>query len=98
MPLPAEVEIGSAQAADSKAQRWNLIAGGIALVTGIGAVLLPLGQSSSVDSSGLETNDRVSLLSSEGASVLIISLSTPATGPGQPGPAVPRGRTAQPPR
>jgi hypothetical protein len=44
----------------------------IAMLTGLGAALLPLGTSSTADSSGLQTSSRVSLLSNEGPSVLII--------------------------
>jgi len=54
------------------ARRWNVVAVAIALVTGLGAALLPLGSSSSADSNGLETTRRVSLLSNEGPTVLFI--------------------------
>jgi hypothetical protein len=54
------------------ARRWNLIAVAIALVTGLGAALLPLGMSSTADSNGVETSTRVSLLANEGPSVLIV--------------------------
>lgn len=55
-----------------KERHWNLAAVAIATATGFGTVLLPLGMSASIDSTGLETSRRVSLLSNEGASVLII--------------------------
>ncbi len=56
----------------AQARRWNLIAVVIAVVTGLGAALLPLGMSSSTDSNWLETSGRYSLLSNEGAGVLVV--------------------------
>ncbi len=56
----------------AQARRWNLIAVVIAVVTGLGAALLPLGMSSSTDSNGLETSGRYSSLSNEGAGVLVV--------------------------
>ncbi len=44
----------------------------VALVTGFGALLLPLGTRSSADSSGVEVTTSVSLLANEGPSVLIV--------------------------
>ena len=43
-----------------------------AALTGFGALLLPLGVRSSAESNGVETTTRVSLLSNEGPSVLIV--------------------------
>lgn len=57
---------------NSNARRWNLIAVAIASLTALGVALLPFGTSSSTDTNGLETSSRVSLLSSEGVSVLIV--------------------------
>ena len=54
------------------ARRWNLVAVAIALLTGLGAALLPFGTSGSTDSNGLETTMRVSLLSSEGPGMIIV--------------------------
>lgn len=42
------------------------------MLTGFGALLLPLGTRSSADSNGVERTTRVSLLSNEGPSVLIV--------------------------
>lgn len=53
------------------ARGWNLVAVAIALLTGLGAALLPLGMQSTLDSNGAQTSTRVSLLSNEGPSVLI---------------------------
>lgn len=58
--------------ADSAARRWNFVAVTVALVTGFGALLLPLGTRSSADSSGVEVTTSVSLLANEGPSVLIV--------------------------
>jgi len=44
----------------------------MAMLTGFGALLLPLGTSLSVESNGAERTTRVSLLSNEGASVVIV--------------------------
>lgn len=54
------------------ARRWNLIAVGVAFVTGFGAALMPLGTQTSTDSNGAVTTKHISLLSNEGHSVLII--------------------------
>ena len=56
----------------SKARRWNVVALVTAAITGFGAVLLPLGTSSTVASDGVVTTNQVSLLSNEGPSVLVI--------------------------
>jgi hypothetical protein len=56
----------------STAQRWNVVALVTAAITGFGAVLLPLGTTSSVASNGVAKSTHVSLLSNEGPSVLII--------------------------
>ncbi|MGZ4772856.1 MAG: hypothetical protein ACXVH5_12190 [Ilumatobacteraceae bacterium] len=45
---------------------------GFAVLTGFGALLLPLGTLSSADSTGVERTTRVSLLSNEGPSLLIV--------------------------
>lgn len=58
--------------ADEVARRWNLVAAAIAVLTGLGAALLPLGTSSRSESTGVDRTTRVSLLSSEGARVLIV--------------------------
>src|SRR4051794_37288601 len=58
--------------ADQLARRWNLLAAAIAALTGLGVVLLPLATRSSAMSSGVERTTQVSLLTSEGASVLIV--------------------------
>jgi hypothetical protein len=63
---------GQQRPAESTASRWNIAAVAIALLTGLGALLLPIGASSSIDSNGVETSTRVSLLSNEGPSVLIV--------------------------
>ena len=72
MRSPSEVLDDRDRPADSSARRWNIAAVAIAVVTGAGALLLPLGESSSVDSNGVQTNIGVSLLSNEGPSVLIV--------------------------
>jgi hypothetical protein len=46
----------------------------VAVVTGLGVALLPLGQSTGIDANGIETTSRVSLWSNEGPSVLAIVL------------------------
>ncbi|MEP7047823.1 MAG: hypothetical protein ABI949_14135 [Ilumatobacteraceae bacterium] len=58
--------------ANESARRRNLAAAAIAVFTGLAAVLLPLGSSVNVDSSGVATTTRMSLLTSEGPSVLFI--------------------------
>ena len=58
--------------ADSRARRWNIVAVTIAALTGFGGLLLPLGMRSIADSNGLDKTTRVSLLSNEGPSVLIV--------------------------
>jgi hypothetical protein len=68
----SELFEGQQHPAESTALRWNLAAVTIALLTGLGAALLPMGTSSSIDSNGVETSTRVSLLSNEGPSVLIV--------------------------
>jgi hypothetical protein len=65
-------EASSARHANLVARRWNRIAVGIAMLTGLAAVLLPLGTSSSADSNGVATSRHVSLLTTEGRSVLLI--------------------------
>jgi hypothetical protein len=57
---------------DSTARRWNLVAVGLALVTGLGVAFLPLGMRASLDSNGVATSTRVSLLSNEGPGVFIV--------------------------
>lgn len=57
---------------DSRARRWNIVAVVIAMLTGFGTLLVPLGSSSSTGSNGVERTTRVSLLSNEGPSVLIV--------------------------
>ena len=54
------------------ARRWNVVALVTAAITGLSAVLLPLGTTSTVASNGVETTNHVSLLSNEGPSVLVI--------------------------
>jgi cytochrome bd-type quinol oxidase subunit 2 len=58
--------------AESAARRWNIAAVAISAVTGLGAALLPLGTSMSANSNGPATSTRVSLLTNEGPSVLIV--------------------------
>lgn len=73
----SEVLGRAARSGDEIARRWNLVAAAIALLTGLSAALLPLGMSSSVDSNGVQSSSRVSLLFYEGPSVLIV-LALPA--------------------
>ena len=68
----AEVLDGRDRPADTRARRWNIVAVAIALLTGVGALSLPFGESSSVDSNGVQTTTRLSLLSHEGPTVLIV--------------------------
>ena len=72
MGRSSEIRGGPIRRPHARAQRWNLIAVATALVTALGAALLPLSTSSSIDSNGIETSARVSLLSSEGPIVLIV--------------------------
>jgi hypothetical protein len=67
-----QLNVHPSQRVDQFARRWNLVAVAIAIFTGLGAVLLPLGTRSSVLSTGVERTTRVSLLSNEGSSVLVI--------------------------
>lgn len=68
----AEVSGRAVRTGNEIARRWNLVAAAIALLTGLSAALLPLGMTSSVDSNGVQSSSRVSLLSHEGPSVLIV--------------------------
>jgi hypothetical protein len=61
----------------SAATRWNTAAVAVALATGLGVALIPLGQSTTVGSDGVEVTTDVSLLASEGAGVLAV-LAVPA--------------------
>ncbi|MGZ4700476.1 MAG: hypothetical protein ACXV98_04615 [Ilumatobacteraceae bacterium] len=72
MRNPPEVHDGRERRADTRARRWNIVAVGFAVLTGFGALLLPLGTLSSADSTGVERTTRVSLLSNEGPSLLIV--------------------------
>jgi cytochrome bd-type quinol oxidase subunit 2 len=72
MRYPREAFDGRDRRADSRARRWNIVAVAIAMLTGFGALLLPLGTRSSAESNGVERTTRVSLLSNEGPSVLIV--------------------------
>ena len=72
MRYPSEVHEHRDRPADSRARRWNVVAVATAALTGFGALLLPLGVRSSAESNGVETTTRVSLLSNEGPSVLIV--------------------------
>jgi uncharacterized Tic20 family protein len=72
MRYPREAFDGRDRPADSRARRWNIVAVAIAMLTGFGALLLPLGTRSSAESNGVERTTRVSLLSNEGRSVLIV--------------------------
>ena len=67
-----KVPHGLSRPAGVVARRWNIVATAIALFTGLGAMLLPLGTRSSAQLNGAETTTRVSLLSSEGPSVLVV--------------------------
>jgi hypothetical protein len=73
LPMSSRSELleGQQRSAESTALRWNVVAVTIALLTGLGAALLPMGTRSSIDSNGVETSSRVSLLSNEGPSVWI---------------------------
>ena len=75
--LRREVSERPVRHVDALARRWNLVAVAIATLTGLGAALLPLGMSSSIDSNGVATSTQVSLLSNEGPGVLIVVV-TPA--------------------
>lgn len=72
MTYVASVQVGQDRPADLVARRWNVVAVVVSVVTGLGAVLVPLGTRSSTDSNGVATTTRVSLLSNEGPSVLIV--------------------------
>ena len=72
MRCPSEVHEHRDRPADSRARRWNVVAVATAALTGFGALLLPLGVRSSAESNGVERTTRVSLLSNEGPSVLIV--------------------------
>jgi cytochrome bd-type quinol oxidase subunit 2 len=72
MRNPREDRDGRDRAANSRASRWNIVALAIAVLTGFGALLLPLGMRSSAESNGVARTTRVSLLSNEGPSVLIV--------------------------
>jgi hypothetical protein len=72
MRYPREVLDGRDRPADSRARRWNVVAVAIAMLTGFGVLLLPLGTRSSAESNGVSRTTRVSLLSNEGPSVLIV--------------------------
>ena len=72
MRYPREVHRYRDRHADWRARRWNVVAVVTAALTGFGALLLPLGVRSSAESSGVERTTRVSLLSNEGPSVLIV--------------------------
>ena len=67
-----EIHDSPDRGADEVARRWNLAAAAIAVLTGLGAVSLPLGTSSRSESTGVDRTTRVSLLSSEGTRVLIV--------------------------
>jgi hypothetical protein len=72
MTYSGEVHDAQDRQAGSSGRRWNIVALATAALTGFGALLLPLGTSSSVGSNGVETTTQVSLLSNEGPSVLIV--------------------------
>lgn len=72
MRYPSQVHDNRDRPADSRARRWNIVAVAIAMLTGFGALLLPLGTRSSADTNGVERTARVSLLVDEGPSVLIV--------------------------
>lgn len=55
-----------------RARRWNLGAVAIASLTGLGAALLPLVATRSIEAGGVETSGQESLLSSEGPGVLVV--------------------------
>jgi hypothetical protein len=72
MRYPREAHDDRDRSADSRARRWNIVAVVLAVLTGFGALLLPLGTRSSAEANGVERTTRVSLWSNEGPSVLIV--------------------------
>ena len=72
MGYPRDAHDDQDRCADSRAHRWNIVAVALAVLTGFGALLLPLGTRSSVEANGVERTTRVSLWSNEGPSVLIV--------------------------
>lgn len=72
MSYPSALDEGRDRPAESVAHRWNIVAVAVSILTGFAAVLLPLGSRSSAESNGAATTTRVSLLSNEGPSVLIV--------------------------
>ena len=92
MSSRSEVLEGHQRSAESTGLRWNVVAVAIALLTGLGAALLPMGTSSSIDSNGVETSTRVTLLSNDGPSVWIV-MAIPAVLVGLP--LLLRGATAR---
>jgi hypothetical protein len=67
-----EVPGGPSRPADVVARWWNIVATAVALLTGLGAMLLPLGTRSSAQLNGAQRTTRVSLLSSEGPSLVVV--------------------------
>lgn len=72
MSNPRAVHDGRLRPGLARAKRWNIAAAVIAALTSAGGLFVPLGMSSSTDSNGVQTTTRVSLLSYEGPSVLIV--------------------------
>ena len=72
MSNPRAVHDGRLRPGLARAKRWNIAAAVIAALTSAGGLFVPLGMSSSTDSNGVQTTTRVSLLSNEGPSVLIV--------------------------